>query len=97
MFCLLGTGSVGVILTTMSNAFSVAERIVKDINYENLLVGNKIGYEGVQEILNKHNIPVVNWQGWEKIDKHEVDKGKVYGKPREKLVNIKEMLEVANA
>ncbi|KAF7273388.1 hypothetical protein GWI33_013902 [Rhynchophorus ferrugineus] len=93
----LGTGPVGVILTTMSNAFSVAERIVKDINVDNLLESNKKGYGGVQEIVNKNNIPVVNWQDWEKIDKHEVDKGKIIGKPREKLVTIKDMLEVANS
>jgi adrenodoxin-NADP+ reductase len=38
---------------------------------------------------------MVRWKDWECIDAVEQTRGKQVGKPREKIVDIKEMLAVA--
>ncbi|XP_047514116.1 NADPH:adrenodoxin oxidoreductase, mitochondrial [Pieris napi] len=88
----LGTGPVGVIIHTMGNAFQVAINICHDLkNCES----SKDGFEGLKNILKNVNSPVITWQGWEKINRFEIELGKKFGKPREKLTCISKMLEVA--
>lgn len=36
----------------------------------------------------------VSFDGWKKIDRVEVERGKAVGKPREKIVSIQEMLKI---
>ncbi|KAJ8962053.1 hypothetical protein NQ314_005836 [Rhamnusium bicolor] len=72
----LGTGPTGVILTTMGNAFAVADLILQDMKEENLLNNNKGGFEEIIKLLNKQNVQVVSWQDWEKIDQFEQSEGK---------------------
>lgn len=36
----------------------------------------------------------VDWNGWKNIDKVEVERGMKCGKPREKIVNVDEMLKI---
>lgn len=91
----LGTGPMGVILTTMSNAFEVAEKIILDINSENLVKEMKGGFEDIKPILNSRNVQVVRWQDWQKIDKFEQTEGSKSGKPREKIVDLQKMLTIA--
>lgn len=93
----LGTGPTGVILSTMSNAFEVAEKILRDLQDENLLEEDKKGSDSCEKILNNKNIQIVDWAAWKKIDKFELEEGNKIGKPREKIVDIKKMLEVANS
>ncbi|XP_057662422.1 NADPH:adrenodoxin oxidoreductase, mitochondrial [Diorhabda carinulata] len=93
----LGTGPIGVILSTMGNAFEVADTIVNDINSENLVDKPKGGYEDITNTLIEKNIQVISWQHWEKIDKYEQDKGVKLGKPREKVVDIDKMLRIADS
>lgn len=38
----------------------------------------------------------MSFDGWERIDNEEVKRGKVLGKPREKIVDIHEMLSIAD-
>lgn len=95
----LRTGPVGVILTTMSNAFEVASNICKDFNdSKNFLKTdiNKEGFDGIKKILDVKNVQIVDWKGWEKIDKYETESGTNLGKPREKLCDIKKMLEISS-
>ncbi|KAM7343350.1 NADPH:adrenodoxin oxidoreductase, mitochondrial [Cochliomyia hominivorax] len=87
----LGTGPSGVILTTMNVAFGVAKTICDDVLAKEINLDDNKG--GLKEILNNHNI--VDWQGWQKIDAEETKRGLAIGKPREKIVNIEEMLKVA--
>lgn len=90
----LGTGPVGVILHTMGNAFHVAKTVCEDLKNENCL-DKRGGFEEVRKTISPGNNEIVDWKGWEKIDKHEVDQGKSKGKPREKICSVKEMLEIA--
>lgn len=92
----LGTGPTGVILTTMNNAFAVAEVIIDELHQGNSLIEEKQGYDLITKILKKKNIQVVTWKDWQKIDKYEQEEGKKIGKPRRKIIDIKKMLEVGS-
>ncbi|XP_059613406.1 NADPH:adrenodoxin oxidoreductase, mitochondrial [Phlebotomus argentipes] len=83
----LATGPTGVILTTMNNAFSVGQTICDDFGGKRIPEETKPG-------LNLQQKNVVSWSGWEKIDQEEVKRGSKVGKPREKIVNIEEMLKI---
>jgi len=86
------TGPVGVILSTMTNAFEVGKLICKEIASSS---ENKAGSDGLHEILHSKGIQIVSYEDWEKIDRVEQERGKQMGKPREKIVDITEMLEIA--
>ncbi|XP_014088594.2 NADPH:adrenodoxin oxidoreductase, mitochondrial [Bactrocera oleae] len=86
----LGTGPTGVILTTMNGAFSVAKTICDDI------LSNKLDTSMAKAGLDTKQLQrVVTWTHWQRIDEAETQAGKVLGKPREKFVNVEEMLKVA--
>jgi adrenodoxin-NADP+ reductase len=87
----VATGPVGVILSTMNNAFSVGQLISKEIELFKQLPGR----HELQKQLQIKGISVVNYKGWKKIDKEECERGKKMGKPREKIVDISEMMEIA--
>ncbi|KAL4519574.1 hypothetical protein Ndes2526B_g01841 [Nannochloris sp. 'desiccata'] len=53
------------------------------------------GRQGLQALLKNRKIEVVDFKGWEKIDAEEVRRGSAVGKPREKIVSVEEMLEIA--
>ncbi|XP_011299351.1 NADPH:adrenodoxin oxidoreductase, mitochondrial [Fopius arisanus] len=87
----VATGPVGVILSTMTNAFNVASLILEELKPTQ----SKPGSEEIMKILKSRNIRPVSYQEWEKIDNVEQERGKVKGKPREKIVDVNEMLEIA--
>ncbi|EEB17142.1 NADPH:adrenodoxin oxidoreductase, putative [Pediculus humanus corporis] len=92
----VSTGPVGVILSTMNNAFTTAQIIQKDIEEKLLDVENgKPGSENILSLVNKKGIQIVRFEDWEKIDREEEKRGKIKGKPREKIVTIEEMLKIA--
>lgn len=91
----VATGPMGVILTTMNNAFVTAETIISDITKENLIEENKPGFQVIEVILKNKNIQTVFWKDWLKIDKYETEQGAKNGKPREKIVDISKMLKIA--
>ncbi|XP_055532019.1 NADPH:adrenodoxin oxidoreductase, mitochondrial [Wyeomyia smithii] len=86
----LATGPTGVILTTMNASFGVADSICKDFHNNIIRVGDaKAGLDLVGR-------QVVTWAGWKAIDKEECRRGVEKGKPREKIVSLKEMLSIAD-
>lgn len=89
----LGTGPVGVILHTMGHAFHVAKVMCEDLKSEPIV--QHAGFEEIRKVLDSKNVQIVNWNGWEKIDKYEVEEGKKVGKPREKVCSIRKMLDIA--
>lgn len=52
---------------------------------------------GNTETAGADRVHVVNWEGYRKIDRDEVARGATKGKPREKLVDISQMLKIAGA
>lgn len=86
----LGTGPVGVILTTMSNSFFVADMLCKDWQQKSIDTNVKRGLDFGR--FGK----TVSWSQWQKIDQSEVTEGARVGKPREKILDIAKMLDIAN-
>ena len=62
-----------------------------------LLRGGRDSGSKSSESENSQGVQVVDWNGYRGIDREEVTRGKLKGKPREKLVDIRKMLEVAGA
>lgn len=89
----LGTGPVGVILHTMGNAFQVAKVICDDL--KNIKHYNRDGFSAIQKIMN--NDQIVDWEGWERINKFEIEQGQAKGKTREKICSISKMIEIAKS
>ncbi|KAJ1522206.1 hypothetical protein ONE63_002514 [Megalurothrips usitatus] len=93
----LSTGPVGVILSTMSNAFETGANVVEDIKKKVLdTTESKPGYSSIRSKLDSKGIQVVSFAGWERIDEEEMRRGKMLGKPREKITDVQEMLQVAD-
>ncbi|XP_067213323.1 NADPH:adrenodoxin oxidoreductase, mitochondrial isoform X2 [Linepithema humile] len=86
------TGPVGVILSTMTNAFQVGNLICKELTS---LSENKTGSDGLRKILDCKGIQIVSYKDWEKIDRVEQERGQQMKKPREKIVDVAEMLKIA--
>ncbi|KAG4078839.1 hypothetical protein HA402_007389 [Bradysia odoriphaga] len=88
----LATGPTGVILTTMNNSFSVAHTVCED--FKTGAISSSPTKPGLDDLLV--NKTVVTWEGWNRIDKAEIEAGKIHQKPREKIVNVKEMLALVS-
>lgn len=86
------TGPVGIILSTMTNAFQVGNLMCKELTSS---TENKVGSNGVRDILNAKSIQIVSYGDWQKIDRVEQERGKQLGKTREKIVDVAEMLDIA--
>lgn len=85
----LGTGPMGVILTTMNNSYQVAKNVCHDIQTGAIDCTTKPGLN-----LTKYT-SCITWQNWLKIDQHEINLGMPHGKPREKILRASEMLEIS--
>ncbi len=91
----IGTGATGVILNTMNDSFEVAKRIMNDIKCGEIDCSHKLGSQTTLKKLNQSGVEVVHFEDWKKIDKLEQEMGIKYGKPREKVVDLKQMIEAA--
>lgn len=86
----LCTGPRGVIIDTMNTAFKVGGKIVDELS--SIKESDKPGLTGMPEIKNK-----TSWQDWEKLNETEVSEGKQKGRPREKIVELEQMLRIMRA
>ncbi|QIX01261.1 hypothetical protein AMS68_006778 [Peltaster fructicola] len=90
-------GPTGVIASTLDDAFRTADILISD--WENHVTfnepsSNKLGWDGVRSVVDKHGIRRIDWQDWERIDAKERQAGEAKGKVREKITNVKDMLKV---
>ncbi|KAI5306710.1 hypothetical protein KEM56_007481, partial [Ascosphaera pollenicola] len=90
------TGPKGVIANTMTDAFMTAEAIAKDWATGSLSLANNNsrGWEGVKAEADRLELRATDWNDWKKIDRIERERGKRKGKMREKIVDVKEMLDL---
>uniref|UniRef100_A0A8C4DSV9 NADPH:adrenodoxin oxidoreductase, mitochondrial n=1 Tax=Dicentrarchus labrax TaxID=13489 RepID=A0A8C4DSV9_DICLA len=92
----LKTGPTGVIATTMNNSFDTARSLVEDMDSGTLdISAAKPGSQSISGLLEKRGVKPVIFSDWEKIDSVEMSRGEAAGKPREKLLTVEEMLQVA--
>ena len=89
-------GPVGVIVTTMNEAFSTAEKIVEDINYRNSSSSVDTSMD-ITVLLNDRGVDYITFEDYENIDVEEMRRGKQQEKPREKITSTSEMLRIALA
>ncbi|XP_074649516.1 NADPH:adrenodoxin oxidoreductase, mitochondrial-like [Tubulanus polymorphus] len=90
-------GPVGVILSTMTDGFETGKAIVSDIEkgiLKRYPSDHSAKYE-ITSLLKEKGHQVVSFDDWEKIDQAEMHMGEPLGKPREKLLDISEMLRIA--
>jgi len=86
-------GPSGVIGTNKPDSVETVQSLLEDM--PNLQPCSNPDRNAVKELLNKKNIKFVSFADWKKIDAAEVANGQTAGKPREKFINVEEMLAVA--
>lgn len=86
-------GPSGVIGTNKKDSADTVEKIVADRDAGKLVAKEPVG-DNAEWLASK--VPdLVTWEGWGKIDAHEVALGEAQGRPRVKLVDIDEMKKIA--
>ncbi|XP_008586493.1 PREDICTED: NADPH:adrenodoxin oxidoreductase, mitochondrial-like [Galeopterus variegatus] len=87
-------GPTGVIATTMTDSFLTGQMLLQDLKAGRLPSGPRPGYVAIQALLSSRGVWPVSFSDWEKLDAEEVSRGQGAGKPREKLVDPQEMLQL---
>ncbi|XP_062495856.1 NADPH:adrenodoxin oxidoreductase, mitochondrial isoform X1 [Pezoporus occidentalis] len=88
-------GPTGVIITTMNDSFDTAQSVLEDLQRGVLDVStSREGFGAMESILRSRGVRPVSFSDWEKIDAAEMARGKAAGKPREKIVDLQEMLRI---
>lgn len=91
-------GPTGVIASTLDDAFTTADIIVKDwqtqVRFHEGVGVEKTGWDAVRHVAQKRGIRRISWRDWEKIDAEEIRRGKEKGKEREKCRTVASMLEI---
>ncbi|XP_039115613.1 NADPH:adrenodoxin oxidoreductase, mitochondrial isoform X2 [Dioscorea cayenensis subsp. rotundata] len=94
----LKRGPTGIIATNLYCAEETVESILED-EKKGLLISDsqKLGRQGLLQILENKGVNYVPFSGWQKIDSEEKLRGQLKGKPRDKITDWEELLRVANA
>ncbi|KAF9572198.1 hypothetical protein EC968_010135 [Mortierella alpina] len=94
----LKRGPIGVIATTMADAYQTADTIISDWTTGKPMLtadaASKEGCKSLLELLHSKGHRTVSYKDWKKIEQKEFDLGAKVGKPREKLLTVEEMLKV---
>lgn len=88
-------GPSGVIGTNKKDSADTVEKIVADRDAG--LIATKPPLGDNAEWLESRVPDLVTWEGWERIDEHEVALGEPQERPRVKLVDIDEMKRIARS
>lgn len=82
----LKTGPKGVIASTMHDAVETADELLFRFADKDLDERHGIDLSGLK---------IVDAEGWARIDKEEIARGVMLGKPREKITDLEEMLKIS--
>lgn len=92
----VASGPVGVIASTIQSGHDVAKSILEDLQGRcNSLSKNKQGLATILPLLKSKGVKPVTFVEWEALDREERLRGKHYEKPREKIVDVAEMINIA--
>jgi ferredoxin--NADP+ reductase len=83
-------GPTGVIGTNKPDSQQTVELLIDDIARLNPCANPDSGT--VLKFLNSRGVTLVTFADWQRIDALEVERGKVLGKPREKIVRRADLL-----
>ncbi|CCF54798.1 hypothetical protein NDA11_004938 [Ustilago hordei] len=94
----LARGPSGVIATTMMDAYGVADVILADLHSADQArtSGGEEGGDLLVQLQRESSNKVVGFEGWKRIDEEEKQRGQKLGKLREKILTVKEMLDIVN-
>ncbi|GAC97235.1 hypothetical protein PHSY_004820 [Pseudozyma hubeiensis SY62] len=95
----LARGPQGVIATTMMDAYSVADLILRDLHSPTPDTSNnadQLDADLLHKLQSESSNKVVGFQDWRKIDQEEKKRGASLGKIREKVLTVREMLDIIN-
>ncbi|XP_028415890.1 NADPH:adrenodoxin oxidoreductase, mitochondrial-like [Dendronephthya gigantea] len=92
------TGPTGVILSTLNEGRATAKIVVSDLKQGKFprITEKDKGFFAVNHLLESRGIKPVSFKQWERIDKHEQELGLQTGKPREKIVENRTLLNLAH-
>ncbi|GAA95309.1 uncharacterized protein L969DRAFT_292246 [Mixia osmundae IAM 14324] len=91
----LARGPNGVIATTMYGAFGTAEWIVRDALDRHFEIRDRVPLDPASLSFGPQR-KVIDWGSWQKIDHEERRRGARLDKPREKILEVSEMLDIAS-
>ncbi|KAF9134474.1 NADPH-adrenodoxin reductase [Mortierella sp. 14UC] len=98
----LKRGPIGVIATTMADAYQTADTVIADWTSGQPMLNNVASSDSsssknpVLELLKSKGHKTISYQDWKKIEQKEIELGAKVGKPREKLLTVEEMLKVVD-
>lgn len=95
----LKRGPIGVIATTMADAYQTADTIIADWTSGRPMLNDASSKEGgkpVLDLLKAKGHKTVSYKDWQKIEQKEFELGAKVGKPREKFLTVEEMLKVVD-
>ncbi|KAF9906192.1 NADPH-adrenodoxin reductase [Linnemannia zychae] len=103
----LKRGPIGVIATTMADAYQTADTIIADwtsgqpmlnngSNSSNDDASSSGSKKPVLELLKSKGHKTISYQDWKKIEQKEFELGSKVGKPREKFLTVEDMLKVVD-
>ncbi|KAJ2486366.1 hypothetical protein EV174_001164 [Coemansia sp. RSA 2320] len=88
-------GPVGVIATTMQDAYHTGDAILADI-HNGYIIGNSDKTRAINEMLARAGVldKCVTNAEWKRLEAFEVEAGRAAGKPREKVTGVAQMLDI---
>ncbi|PAA77398.1 hypothetical protein BOX15_Mlig030444g2 [Macrostomum lignano] len=92
----LKTGPSGVLLSTMSDSFHTAQRLLEDLNSGRLPTESRTGRLALVKELRSRGVRYTTFADWERIDAAEQRSGRSLGKPREKILSVDDFLRAAS-
>lgn len=80
----------------MQSGHDVGKRILEDLKQGDCgTIGRKSGRNSVLPLLKDRGVEPVTFVEWETLDHEERERGKHQEKPREKIIDVKEMIDIA--
>lgn len=83
-------GPSGVIGTNKPDAEETVQHLLEDL--EALIPGKNPSNEMLINLLKEENVRFITFPEWIKVDEEEIKRGSLVGKPREKFVNVDDIL-----
>lgn len=88
---------MGVIATTMFDAYQTADCIIADIQ-QNIGIGRREPSKSRQEFIDwlrrEQQARPVTFADWKRVEQEEERRGRLLGKPREKLSSVEDILRI---
>jgi len=88
-------GPIGLIVHTKSDAAQTIDMLLSDLDA--LVAPEHPDVEAVDRYLDSRDIAFTTWEGWKKLDAHEILRGESQGRERVKVVPRDDMVHISRA